>query len=924
MARLQTLQQNSQQTATQYIPVPGRIPGELDERQQKMNERAIEKQMDGVMEAMNRQGKVMNTLQGESIRIFPDGTFTNTLSMGRVDNSESLTGLSMRLPVDYIPDGSIPSSLANDITENVNDYDRIVQHFEQQLSVYPQEKIHLHTDRNFYVPGERIWLKAYVTDAATHLHSTQSRYVYVELISPADTLVSRVMIRPENEMYSGHIFLSEIIPEGDYTLRAYTRYMENLGDDYFFKKNIRIGTLTGRNSGGADLQSSPDNDGANARVTNLKPETKNSDFDVSFFPEGGNLVEGVWCNIALKALNSAGYPETIAGEITDGQGLVIQSVQTFHAGMGVFSLMPEFGKRYFLKCRNGNGLEKQFELPQPDPNACSLTVSRLNLNQRIAVEVRKSANAPDIPCYLLAHCRGTVVYFEAWNRNNKAVVFSEEDLPSGIIQFVLFDKQMNPLSERLVFNKNFDEAKVEFQTDKKSYAIREKINTTLSLTDLSGNLLSGHLSVAVTDDADIAIDSTTTILSSLLLTSELKGYIENPAWYLQDNNQSATALDYLMMTHGWRKYNVPEVAKGNPVSPAIPFQTSQQISGKVRGLLLRPVANSEVLIITEEGNYGITDTDEKGTFMFKDFEYPDSASFMIQALSRRGSDQVEVVLDEESFPAPVYAPQSPYLPPTFSKGEGEMKNEPETNTFIVKAEQRAMYDEDMRLIHLSEIEVTAPRIDRKEERRLEFYANRSSDYTLRREEIEKVAFIYTAQYLTLIPGVRVTPNPTEIGSFFISMCPLCGPPLILVDGIPIDDIGMISPDMVESIDILKFASASTLGVRAADGVISITTRGGEAGSEIERLNQIIFNPLGYQSPVEFYSPQYETLESKNLTIPDYRTTIFWKPDVVISEEDEDAGFDFYTSDFPTTYSVVIEGLTTDGIIVRQVEKIRVE
>jgi len=77
-------------------------------------------------------------------------------------------------------------------------------------------------------------------------------------------------------------------------------------------------------------------------------------------------------------------------------------------------------------------------------------------------------------------------------------------------------------------------------------------------------------------------------------------------------------------------------------------------------------------------------------------------------------------------------------------------------------------------------------------------------------------------------------------------------------------------------------------------------------------------------PVEFYSPQYETLENKQLSIPDYRTTIFWKPNIVISNEEEETSFEFYTSDFPTTYSVVIEGLTVDGRIVRQVEKIRVE
>ena len=129
---------------------------------------------------------------------------------------------------------------------------------------------------------------------------------------------------------------------------------------------------------------------------------------------------------------------------------------------------------------------------------------------------------------------------------------------------------------------------------------------------------------------------------------------------------------------------------------------------------------------------------------------------------------------------------------------------------------------------------------------------------------------------------------------------------------------------IESIDVFKpGASAAVFGSRGAGGVISITTKKGIDDTAIERKDGI-FIPLGYQKPVEFYSPQYETLEAKHLTIPDYRTTIFWKPDVVISNEEEETTFEFYTSDFSTTYSVVIEGLTADGRIVRQVEKIRVE
>jgi len=125
-------------------------------------------------------------------------------------------------------------------------------------------------------------------------------------------------------------------------------------------------------------------------------------------------------------------------------------------------------------------------------------------------------------------------------------------------------------------------------------------------------------------------------------------------------------------------------------------------------------------------------------------------------------------------------------------------------------------------------------------------------------------------------------------------------------------------------DVITGAAASILGARGANGAISITTRRLEDMPPREYDHTAIYTPLGYQQPVAFYSPRYETLQDRQSPLPDLRTTIFWKPDVVISDENEEAAFEFYTSDFPTTYSVVIEGLTADGTIVRQVETVRVE
>ena len=797
---------------------------------------------------------------------------------------------------------SLPSLLLGQKEDTVA-FRRIEENLMKQLTVYPQEKIHLHTDRDIYVAGEKIWFKAYLADAATLRYPTGSRYVYAELIDRRDSLVSRVMIRPTDGMFHGCLFLPERIPAGDYTLRAYTRYMENLGDDYFFKKNIRIRELPS----------------GEKPASKVKPETQagkpaDDDFEVSFFPEGGNLPEGVSCKVAFKALNKKGYPEVISGEVTDEAGARITSATTLHAGMGMFCYAPEQGKKYFLKCRNGNGAEKRFELPSSDSRACAL--NGMLKDKKFQISVQKAALCPDIPHYLLVHCRGVILYFSAWDEK-KALRFAAEQLPTGIIQFILFDNQMHPLSERLMFNKINNEAKLEFHTDKASYEPREKIRSVLSLSDSDGNPLTGNLSVAITDDKDLPVDSSTTILSSLLLSSELKGYIENPAWYMRDNAESATGLDYLMMTHGWRRYNIPEVVKGNLEYPEIPYQESQKLSGEVKSLLRsKPVTGSQVSVVVKPVTFGMITTDEKGKFMFGGFEYPDSTGYFINALSKKGNDQVKLELDRESFPALIHAPQSSGTEITL------IKKEPADEYFLTKAEERLKYDNGMRMIQLSEVTVTAPKIEKKDEPRLRFPLNEGSDVTIRRGEFEKRVPKSIIDVLIRVSGLYYD---AAKGAIFIRGA--LSPPLVLMDGVPLREYSIADIPVydVESIDIFKEPNA-IFGARGANGVISITTRMGisSSDSDTERkgFNYITYTPLGYQKPVEFYSPRYDTLTAQQSSAPDYRTTVFWKPDIVVSGSGE-ASFEFYAADSPTTYSVVLEGLTTDGRIIRQVEKISI-
>jgi len=224
----------------------------------------------------------------------------------------------------------------------------------------------------------------------------------------------------------------------------------------------------------------------------------------------------------------------------------------------------------------------------------------------------------------------------------------------------------------------------------------------------------------------------------------------------------------------------------------------------------------------------------------------------------------------------------------------------------------------MKLIQLSEVTVTANRIAKKDEVRLQYWFNALSNFTIYREDIEKR---YTGSFYALfygIPGVVVAKDERYIsirGSREI---------LYLIDKKRVSPrfIEALIVDEIESIDIFKEGQAAAFGLSGAAAVVSIMTKRGEDRPPDPKFNNASYSPAGYQSPVEFYAPKYDTQWARNLNVPDFRTTIHWKPDIMVSDEGK-ASFEFYASDFPTTYSVVIEGISDDGHIIRQVETIEV-
>jgi hypothetical protein len=680
-------------------------------------------------------------------------------------------------------------------------------------------------------------------------------------------VIIRQQIRPESELHYGTVTLPEDLPQGNYRLRAYTRFMENRGEDYFYTRYFHI----------ADPQ---------LILSQTQAEYSGSlsgkkEFHVSFYPEGGYLVAGHLSKMAFQVQSSDGRNIDSEGVLLDSKSDTIMNLNTIHDGMGYFIFAPESGEHYHALINN-----KRFELPDSFEDIYSLkTVWR---ERKLWISTNKTRTTNQAK-YLIIHSKGNVYYAEKWNEDMNLLVFEQEEFPSGISHILLFTEDYQIISERLIFNINEkEEIKVPITTTRGNYRKRERVEMDIAVKDINGNNVKSNFALSITDDKDIQIDTTNTIESTILLTSELRGEINNPVFYL-DPKHSVEA-DLLMMIHGWTRYNIPKAMRGDFQYPAIPYEQSQSLSGTVKGgLFSKPYEGAKISLLSiEHGYYDIAETDRNGDFIFECFEFPDNTTFYVQALSKKLKSAITLHLKTKSYPEvtynPKYTQKIPDLEPASSFRES-----------VEKAEMKYTIEHGMRIHNLDEVTIHGTRKYQDEEHR---YSGLSRIIT------EKEIVTGGTDMISLIRrlGIRVLTGVRNKTTGEIQ-------DVMYIRGnmIPV-------PDELRNLDIYDLQAIGIAHTPGGPRIVPILKPFDERIKKQPKYNVATITPLGYQLPVEFYSPKYAIQDEIDNPVPDLRSTIYWKPDVITDSAGK-ATLDFYTADSPSTYSVIIEGITEDGKLI---------
>lgn len=746
-----------------------------------------------------------------------------------------------------------------------------------QTQHFPQ-KLFIHFDKEHYAAGETIWFKGYLAEGKSHLPDTASANVYLELWNTQGQKVSELVVKPENGSFSGSFPIPGEFHDGNYVLRAYTDWMLNQGEDFLFYKYFYI-----RNS---QFANAIDNDTRRFnREFNTTLENLRQTVNISFFPEGGNLVNGLDSRVAVRVCDGTFRGQRFRGSIKDDTGTVVASFETNDAGLGVFSYTPENGRTYVAELNTGG--RRPVVEPLPAAKSEGVVLKADIKGDFLEIKISSSLLEKDENKYtLLAQSRGKLLFTkpELILQDQQTFQLPLNEFPTGVTQLAVLGADASTLAERLVFVNHDDQVYFDIRALMLRSGEANALSIDVLASDLEGQPLKGNFSVAVQYGKLGERSNAENIFSSLLMTSDLAGQVENPARYFDYAQEDVDLMvDMLMLTHKWKRFSWEELMNARFPEP----QFKPVYGVDVFGSLVDPqdrlgVANAEVQmrLIEDLSRSHQTKTDANGSFLFSGLDLADSTmvEFIHPMLS--GRRVPEVLL------APA-ARQDPAL--------DAFNYIPNSNTYAQQITDRGP-------------DWSRPRAERSgtaSARGGQLFG--TPDQTIYVEEKEAYTSVIE---LLRDKAIGLTISPSGFVSIRgVRSINYQSPPLFFVDGVESEGAFFsLHPNDIERIEIFRGASTAAFGARGANGALAAYTK--RRDFQAESTPASIFQVRGFHVPMQF-----PVLPEKATAFDQINTThtAFWEPNLRTNEEGL-ANFQFFPLPGVTQYRIVIQGVSEDGKI----------
>lgn len=718
-----------------------------------------------------------------------------------------------------------------------NEVAYLKHHFSRYGSMALQEKVFVHTDRSFYMAGETMWFKVYAVEGSSHMPLDISKVAYLEVLDKDQKPVLQTKVALQIGSGSGSLYLPVSLQSGNFSLRAYTRWMKNFPADFYFEKKLKL------------VNSFIKPERVQQQETSATPELK-------FFPEGGALVIGIRSRLAFKAANTAGKGINFEGVVLDQHQDTIASFKPFKFGMGSFYFTPEAGKTYKALIKYDHGAPFTYPLPQAEAQGYVMHVEDSLEKKGIRLTVQSNLQTTG-SVYLLIHTRQQLkIVRAAMLQNGKAeFLFDKNQLGEGISHLTVFNQTKQAVSERLYFKQARQLLQVKAESDKETYGLREKVEIDIAACHETGKPALADLSVAVyqLDSLSANDDHHNSLFSYLWLSSDLKGKVEEPEY------------------------------EGQILEARVINKESQAPAAGVTGYLS---------ILGENGQFYNGVSNEEGELRFIAKDFYGQKDLVLQASPQ----------DNKQLDFHLYSPYSKqYTSSSLAPFSLSPRLAEKLRARSVHLQVENVYTEK------EKIKTTEPATAKRA-----FYGIPSKRYLLddytRFPTMEEVMREYVNEVMVRNKNGRFhfsIYDPFKKQHFDQNL-------LVLLNGLPVFDLDRLmafNPLKVESLEIVN-ETFFQAGIPYRSILNYTTFQGKMDGFELDPdVLQLSFE--GLQLSREFYVPQHTSEYDMERRMPDFRSLLYWSPDVHTSEEGKKK-IHFYTSDLAGTYQVEIQGITKEG------------
>ncbi len=469
----------------------------------------------------------------------------------------------------------------------------------------PQEKVFVHMDNTCYFLGDTIWYAAYTRRTDKDVPSNVSRVLYAELYNQDGYLVERQLVEMKNGKGHGNFVLADTLYGGYYELRAYTRWQLNWGqqqhphtkfaEKWFFNKAMAREYYRDYDklySRVFPVYSKPKVAGEFYHDMTVRPlrrvykEEDKSGLVLSCYPEGGRLVGGAPCRLAFEVATEEGEWQTGSLRILDSNGAVVTEGQTVSRGRGKVSFAPQAGASYTALFTTPDGRTAKSEVKRVAADGVALSVERQADEWVVNIQPRGVAAQQALGLTLMHE--GRVERFEpldAMTDGEATLRYRIDQLPAGVNQATVFDAQGRVWADRLFFvaKPTLTQPSLTISGVKSEYQPYEQASLQIECPTISSSGEAPTLSLSVRDAGaqDYTFDNGN-ILTEMLLSSEIKGFVPDAAYFFErDDEEHQVALDLLMMTQGWRRFDWHTMATPGAFTLSHPAEYTQVLSGIV-------------------------------------------------------------------------------------------------------------------------------------------------------------------------------------------------------------------------------------------------------------------------------------------------------------------------------------------------------